>query len=195
MFNQHRISSCIPGELINLALYCERIRQRFWPEWFVDPEDFCYKDITEESNSASRLPDLGLYSRTDTFQDNTQHPSRTDTPRDLMSPASDPTGHSLYDSDMDTECSEIDQPKCWHMHTGHTVGSPPAGAASRLYTTRPLPPRQRLRPPSGSTHSVVVEQRAKDGRGRHGGQSGEKVRKTGKEGGERCHSSTWSTQP
>lgn len=45
------------------------------------------------------------------------------------------------------------------MHTGHTVGTPQAGAASRLYTTRPLPPRQRLRPPSGSTHSVVVEQR------------------------------------
>lgn len=112
VFNQHRVSVCVPGELINLALYCERIRQRFWPEWFVDPEDFCYKDITEGSNSASRLPDLGLYSRTDTFQDNTQHPSRTDTPRDLMSPASDPTGHSLYDSDMDTECSEIDQPKC-----------------------------------------------------------------------------------
>ncbi|TNM95041.1 hypothetical protein fugu_017800 [Takifugu bimaculatus] len=103
-----RPEQLIKGELINLALYCERIRQRFWPEWFVDPEDFCYKDITEGSNSASRLPDLGLYSRTDTFQDNTPHPS----PQDLMSPASDPTGHSLYDSDMDTECSEIDQPKC-----------------------------------------------------------------------------------
>eukprot|EP00066_Takifugu_rubripes_P006704 XP_003971685.1 PREDICTED: failed axon connections homolog [Takifugu rubripes] len=107
-----RPEQLIKGELINLALYCERIRQRFWPEWFVDPEDFCYKDITEGSNSASRLPDLGLYSRTDTFQDNTPHPSRTDSPQDLMSPASDPTGHSLYDSDMDTECSEIDQPKC-----------------------------------------------------------------------------------
>lgn len=151
VFHQLRVSLCPPGELINLALYCERIRRRFWPEWFVDPEDFCYKDITEESDSASRLPDLGLYSRTDTFQDNTQHPSRADTPRDLLSPESDPTGHSLYDSDMDTECSEIDQLKCWHththtVHTVHTthVGTPQEVAASRLYTTRPLPPRQRL---------------------------------------------------
>lgn len=112
LFSQLHVSRCPPGELINLALYCERIRRRFWPEWFVDPEDFCFKDITEESDSASRLPDLGLYSRTDTFQDNTQQPSRADTPPDLLSPESDPTGHSLYDSDMDTECSEIDQLKC-----------------------------------------------------------------------------------
>uniref|UniRef100_H3DFU9 Failed axon connections homolog, metaxin like GST domain containing n=1 Tax=Tetraodon nigroviridis TaxID=99883 RepID=H3DFU9_TETNG len=107
-----RPEQLIKGELINLALYCQRIRRRFWPEWFVDPEDFCYKDISEESDSASRLPDLGLYSRTDTFQDNTQQPSHADTPRDLPSPESDPTGHSLYDSDMDTECSETDQLKC-----------------------------------------------------------------------------------
>lgn len=111
-FQQLRVSWRPPGELINLALYCERIRRRFWPEWFVDPEDFCYKDVTEGSDSATRLPDLGLYSRSDTFQDNTQQPSHTDTPRDLLSPESDPTGHSLYDSDMDTECSEIDQLKC-----------------------------------------------------------------------------------
>lgn len=102
-----------PGELINLAMYCERIRRRFWPEWFVDLEDFCYNDTTEDSNSASKLPDLGLHSHSDTFQDNTQTPpSRTNTPKDLPSPDSDPTGHSLYDSDMDTECSEIDQLKC-----------------------------------------------------------------------------------
>lgn len=110
-FSRSLASLSPPGELINLAMYCERVRRRFWPEWFVDLEDFNYKDITEESESASKLPDLGLYSRTDTFQDNT-HPSRTGTPRDLPSPDSDPTGLSLYDSDMDTECSEIDQLKC-----------------------------------------------------------------------------------
>lgn len=99
-----------PGELINLAMYCERIRRRFWPEWFVDLEDFCYSDTTEGSDSPSKLPDLGLYSGTDTFQEDTHtHTSHTHTPKDPMSPDSDPTGHSLYDSDMDTECSEIDR--------------------------------------------------------------------------------------
>ena len=101
-----------PGELINLAMYCERIRRRFWPEWFVDLEDLCY-DTTEDSDSPSKLPDLGLYSGTGTFQeDESLHTPNTHTPQDLRSPDSDPTGHSLYDSDMDTECSEIDQLKC-----------------------------------------------------------------------------------
>lgn len=104
-------SLCPAGELINLAMYCERIRRRFWPEWFVDLDDFRYKDTSEGSDSATRLPDLGLHSHSDTFHDITQ-PSRANTPKDLPSPDSDPTGHSLYDSDMDTECSEIDQPKC-----------------------------------------------------------------------------------
>ncbi|XP_044024242.1 failed axon connections homolog isoform X2 [Siniperca chuatsi] len=108
-----RPEQLIKGELINLAMYCDRIRRRFWPEWFVDLQDICYNDTTECSDSASRLPDLGLYSRTDTFQDDTHtHTSHTHTPQDPPSPDSDPTGHSLYDSDMDTECSEIDQLKC-----------------------------------------------------------------------------------
>lgn len=94
-------------------MYCERIRRRFWPEWFVDLEDFRYNDTTEGSDSPSKLPDLGLYSRTDTFQDDTRSNTlHTHTPQDPPSSQSDPTGHSLYDSDMDTECSEIDQPKC-----------------------------------------------------------------------------------
>uniref|UniRef100_A0A8C8H1E3 Failed axon connections homolog n=1 Tax=Oncorhynchus tshawytscha TaxID=74940 RepID=A0A8C8H1E3_ONCTS len=64
-----RPEQLIKGELINLAMYCERIRRRFWPEWFVDLEDFCYDDTTEDDDSLSKLQDLGLYSRTDTFQD------------------------------------------------------------------------------------------------------------------------------
>ncbi|XP_029281458.1 failed axon connections homolog [Cottoperca gobio] len=102
----------IKGELINLAMYCERIRRRFWPEWFVDLEDFCYSDSSEDSGLPSKLPDLGLYSRTDTFQDDAHthtHTSDTHSPKDPLSPDSDPTGLSLYDSDMDTECSEIDK--------------------------------------------------------------------------------------
>ncbi|XP_019947088.2 failed axon connections homolog [Paralichthys olivaceus] len=109
-----RPEQLIKGELINLAMYCERIRRRFWPEWFVDLEDFYYTD-TEGSDSPSKLPDLGLYSCTDTFQEDTNtHISQAHTPQDVPSPSpdSDPTGHSLYDSDMDTECSEIDQLKC-----------------------------------------------------------------------------------
>lgn len=64
------------------------------------------------------------------------------------------------------------------MHTGHTVGTPQAGAASRLDTTRPLPPRQRLRQPSGLTHSVVEEQ----WRRMVEGDVEDKVRKKGREG-------------
>ncbi|XP_030201683.1 failed axon connections homolog [Gadus morhua] len=134
-----RPEQLIKGELINLAMYCERIRRRFWPEWFVDLEDLCYRDDTDDSDTD--LPDLGLYSRTDTFQDDTHthmhtphthmhtppppaHThghgpcSRAHTapplapflapPPELHSPDSDRTGHSLYDSDMDTECSEME---------------------------------------------------------------------------------------
>ncbi|XP_012724286.2 failed axon connections homolog [Fundulus heteroclitus] len=117
-----RPEQLIKGELINLAMYCERIRRRFWPEWFVDLEDFRYDLTTEISDTPSKLPDLGLYSRTDTSQEtiyshtsqlsHLSHLSHTPTPQEPPSPVSDPTGHSLYDSDMDTECSEIDQLKC-----------------------------------------------------------------------------------
>ncbi|XP_027896252.1 failed axon connections homolog [Xiphophorus couchianus] len=117
-----RPEQLIKGELINLAMYCERIRRRFWPEWFVDLEDFRYNLATELSDTPSKLPDLGLYSRTDTSQEtiyshtsplsHLSHLSHTSTPQEPPSPVSDPTGHSLYDSDMDTECSEIDQLKC-----------------------------------------------------------------------------------
>lgn len=120
-----RPEQLIKGELINLAMYCERIRRRYWPEWFVDLEDFYYTDTTDGSDSPSKLPDLGLYSRSSSsslLQDNslltpvTPVIPRTPPPpplytgqKDVDSPDSDPTGHSLYDSDMDTECSEMDK--------------------------------------------------------------------------------------
>ncbi|KAJ3606383.1 hypothetical protein NHX12_025904, partial [Muraenolepis orangiensis] len=65
-----RPEQLIKGELITLAMYCERIRRRFWPEWFVDQEDLCYHGDTDDTSDTD-LPDLGLYSRTDTFQDDT----------------------------------------------------------------------------------------------------------------------------
>uniref|UniRef100_A0A1A8BEH8 Failed axon connections homolog n=1 Tax=Nothobranchius kadleci TaxID=1051664 RepID=A0A1A8BEH8_NOTKA len=113
-----RPEQLIKGELINLAMYCERIRRRFWPEWFVDLEDLRY-NAADDSDTPSKLPDLGLYSRSDTSGETacsyTSYESCTRTPQEPQeppSPVSDPTGHSLYDSDMDTECSETDQLKC-----------------------------------------------------------------------------------
>ncbi|XP_054604267.1 failed axon connections homolog isoform X2 [Nothobranchius furzeri] len=113
-----RTLATLLGELINLAMYCERIRRRFWPEWFVDLEDLRY-NAAGDSDTPSKLPDLGLYSRSDTSGETvcsyTSYESCTRTPQEPQeppSPVSDPTGHSLYDSDMDTECSETDQLKC-----------------------------------------------------------------------------------
>ncbi|XP_061668518.1 failed axon connections homolog isoform X3 [Syngnathoides biaculeatus] len=103
-----RPEQLIKGELINLAMYCERIRRRFWPEWFVDLEDLRYADASDGGGPASELPDLGLYSRTGTSRDD-EAPSRRAPP---VSPGSDPTGISPYDSDMDTECSEMESLKC-----------------------------------------------------------------------------------
>ncbi|XP_037541319.1 failed axon connections homolog [Nematolebias whitei] len=106
-----RPEQLIKGELINLALYCERIRRRFWPEWFVDLDDLCYISSADNSSSPSRLPDLGLYSCSDTTSEDTTPPP-AQSPQEPSSPVSDPTGLSLYDSDMDTECSEMDALKC-----------------------------------------------------------------------------------
>ncbi|TRY90848.1 hypothetical protein DNTS_020872 [Danionella cerebrum] len=102
-----RPEQLIKGEFINLALYCERIRRKFWPDWFVDVDDLYTFRGSEgpNSNSASLSPlvDLGMYSNSLSFQEQ----ERTLSP----SPDSDITGRSIFDSDMDTECSETDQLK------------------------------------------------------------------------------------
>uniref|UniRef100_A0A8C1AQ82 Failed axon connections homolog, metaxin like GST domain containing a n=2 Tax=Cyprinus carpio carpio TaxID=630221 RepID=A0A8C1AQ82_CYPCA len=102
-----RPEQLIKGEFINLAMYCERIRRKFWPEWFVDVDDLYYDGLSEEPDSPSQLPDLGLYSRSGSFQEQESALSHHDTP----SPDSDLTGRSLFDSDMDTECSEMEHLK------------------------------------------------------------------------------------
>ncbi|XP_013867402.1 failed axon connections homolog isoform X2 [Austrofundulus limnaeus] len=107
-----RPEQLIKGELINLAMYCERIRRRFWPEWFVDLDDLRYGGAADDSDSPSRLPDLGLYSCSLTTSRETTHTHTQTPPQTPPSPVSDPTGLSLYDSDMDTECSEVDPFKC-----------------------------------------------------------------------------------
>ncbi|KAI5094218.1 failed axon connections-like [Silurus meridionalis] len=105
-----RPEQLIKGEFINLAMYCERIRRKFWPEWFVDADDFYYDSTSDETHSLSPLLDLGLFSHTDGFpEDEPSSPSRSSTAHSLDS---DRTGHSLFDSDMDGEYSETEQLKC-----------------------------------------------------------------------------------
>ncbi|KAI4882997.1 hypothetical protein NFI96_015793 [Prochilodus magdalenae] len=104
-----RPEQLIKGELINLAMYCERIRRKFWPEWFVDVDDLYYDGLSEEPNSPSQLPDLGLYSRSGSFPEDPSTLSHSATTHSLDS---DPTGRSIYDSDMEAEYSEIEHLKC-----------------------------------------------------------------------------------
>ncbi|KAG7320167.1 hypothetical protein KOW79_016020 [Hemibagrus wyckioides] len=104
-----RPEQLIKGEFINLAMYCERIRRKFWPEWFVDVDDLYYDGSSEEPHSPSQLLDLGLFSHSDGFPEEPSSLSRSNTTHSLDS---DRTGHSLYDSDMDAEYSEMEQVKC-----------------------------------------------------------------------------------
>ena len=89
----------IKGELINLAMYCERIRRKFWPEWHHDDDNTIYE--SEESSDGSKthtpLLDFSFYSRTDTFEDEGAENSFSRTPD------TDFTGHSLFDSDVDMD--------------------------------------------------------------------------------------------
>ncbi|KAH0622168.1 hypothetical protein JD844_024237 [Phrynosoma platyrhinos] len=88
----------IKGELINLAMYCERIRRKFWPEWHHDDDNTLYE--SEENSEASKtqpLQDFSFYSRTETFDDEGTENSFSRTPD------TDYTGHSLFDSDVDMD--------------------------------------------------------------------------------------------
>ncbi|XP_036105180.1 failed axon connections homolog isoform X3 [Molossus molossus] len=89
----------IKGELINLAMYCERIRRKFWPEWHHDDDNTIYE--SEESSEGSKthtpLLDFSLYSRTETFEDEGAENSFSRTPD------TDFTGHSLFDSDVEMD--------------------------------------------------------------------------------------------
>lgn len=90
------------GELINLAMYCERIRRKFWPEWFVDLEDFCYDsdNDTTTSGTPTCLLDLGLFSRTDTLEESElSSPSHADT----HSQDTPQSRRSLSDSDIEVD--------------------------------------------------------------------------------------------
>lgn len=89
------------GELINLAMFCERMRRRFWPEWFVEVEDFYFEGDSESSGgrgSPTGLLDFGLFSRTDTLDDSDSS-SHSAGHTHTHSPDSD---QSLFDSDVGT---------------------------------------------------------------------------------------------
>ncbi|KAM3931970.1 failed axon connections homolog [Leptodactylus fuscus] len=89
----------IKGELINLAMYCERIRRKFWPEWHDDNDNSLYEtdDSGEDSKTHTPLQDFSFYSRTGTFDDEGTENSISQTPD------TDFTGHSLFDSDMEMD--------------------------------------------------------------------------------------------
>ncbi|XP_056422136.1 failed axon connections homolog isoform X2 [Hyla sarda] len=89
----------IKGELINLAMYCERIRRKFWPEWHDDNDNSVYEtdDSGEDTKTHTPLQDFSFYSRTGTFDDEGTENSISRTPD------TDFTGHSLFDSDLEMD--------------------------------------------------------------------------------------------
>lgn len=100
---------CVLGELINLAMFCERMRRKFWPEWFVDIEDVYYDgaDTDSSEGSSTGLMDFGLFSRTDTMEESDASDKHTHS--HTHSPDTD---HSLFDSDVGTGSDNGPQLKC-----------------------------------------------------------------------------------
>ncbi|XP_059839152.1 failed axon connections homolog [Hypanus sabinus] len=92
----------IRDELVNLAMYCERIRRKFWPEWTEESEDASYNnedETSEDSLTPTPLQDFSLYSRTETFDEELTENSVSCS----QTPDTDQTGHSLFDSDVEME--------------------------------------------------------------------------------------------
>lgn len=101
-----------PGELINLAMFCERIRRKFWPEWFVDCYDFQYdgsSESSEDGGSPSRLPAPRPFSRTDSFEEEITGSSLASS---CLTDMEATTDESLFNSDMETEESDQELSKC-----------------------------------------------------------------------------------
>ncbi|KAL0984657.1 hypothetical protein UPYG_G00144820 [Umbra pygmaea] len=96
-----RPEQLIKGELINLAMFCERMRRKFWPEWFLDIEDLYYDGADTDSSDGfpTGLMDFGLFSRTDTMEESEASDKPTPTHSHGHSLDTDP---SLFDSDVGT---------------------------------------------------------------------------------------------
>lgn len=81
-------------------MFCDRMRRRFWPEWFVEVEDLYYDGDSECSSSGGGVSPTGLFSRTDTLDDSDASiHSAGHTQARAHSPDSD---QSLFDSDVGT---------------------------------------------------------------------------------------------
>ncbi|XP_069743232.1 failed axon connections homolog isoform X2 [Narcine bancroftii] len=92
----------IRDELVNLALYCERIKRKFWPEWTAESDeasDSNEDETSEDSLTPTPLQDFSLYSRTETFDEELTENSVSYS----QTPDTDYTGHSLFDSDVEME--------------------------------------------------------------------------------------------
>ncbi|XP_023668820.1 failed axon connections homolog isoform X1 [Paramormyrops kingsleyae] len=103
-----RPEQLLKGELINLAMFCERIRRKFWPEWFVDCYDFQYdgsSESSEDGGSPSRLP----APRTDSFEEEITGSSLASS---CLTDMEATTDESLFNSDMETEESDQELFKC-----------------------------------------------------------------------------------
>ncbi|KAL4657456.1 failed axon connections-like [Arapaima gigas] len=101
-----RPEQLIKGELINLAMYCERIRRKFWPEWVVNFSDFEYNDCSETSDVSSHLLDCDLCSGAETSEEELTGSSLS------CSHTTDTGGSkSLFDSDIEIETSDEEQYK------------------------------------------------------------------------------------
>ncbi|XP_067093922.1 failed axon connections homolog [Osmerus mordax] len=102
-----RPEQLIKGELINLAMFCERMRRRFWPEWFVDLEDLYYDGETDSRGSPTGPADLGLFSRTDTLEESEDSAPRSGDKHEHTHARcrahSTDTDASLFDSDVGTD--------------------------------------------------------------------------------------------
>ncbi|XP_032876930.1 failed axon connections homolog [Amblyraja radiata] len=92
----------IRDELVNLAMYCERIKRKFWPEWTEESDDASYNnedETSEDSLTPTPLQDFSLYSRTETFDEELTENSVSYS----QTPDTDYTGHSLFDSDVEMD--------------------------------------------------------------------------------------------
>lgn len=86
-----------------MAMFCERMRRKFWPEWFVEVEDVYYDGDSESSGSGSPtgMLDFGLFSRTDTLDDSDGGSSSSHSAGQTHAHSPD-SDHSLFDSDVGT---------------------------------------------------------------------------------------------
>ncbi|XP_035261291.1 failed axon connections homolog [Anguilla anguilla] len=89
-------------------MYCERIRWDFWLEWHVFRDSFCSDDVSEDSGDPFELLDFGLFSPTETSEEEVTVSSLACS---LMADTdcSDPTP---FHSDTNMDASGQEQEEC-----------------------------------------------------------------------------------